>query len=154
MEKVLVTGTAGFIGFHLTQRLVLEGFDVLGLDVINDYYDISLKYARLETLGIESNKIKLNVTMPSSLHDNLRFIRADLAKHDFIVNMMRSEKFDYVINLAAQAGVRYSIDNPLAYTHSNVDAFLSVLEGARHSKVKHVIYASQALFTVLIQLCL
>lgn len=142
MNKVLVTGTAGFIGFHLTKRLVLEGFNVVGLDVINDYYDISLKYARLEHLGIAASKAESNTLIASSLHTNLKFIKTDLAEHHFIIELMKEEKFDYVVNLAAQAGVRYSIDNPLAYTHSNVDGFLSILEGARHSKVKHLVYAS------------
>ena len=142
MNKVLVTGTAGFIGFHLTKRLVLEGFDVVGLDVINDYYDIRLKYARLENLGIAVSSTESNKLIASSLHTNLKFIKTDLAEHHFIIEMMKEEKFDFVVNLAAQAGVRYSIDNPLAYTHSNVDGFLSVLEGARHSKVKHLVYAS------------
>ena len=142
MAKILVTGTAGFIGFHLTKRLVNNGYDVVGLDSINDYYDINLKYSRLEYLGLEKEQIELNAVIYSSIHTNLRFIKADLADHHYIVEMMQTEKFDYVINLAAQAGVRYSIDNPLAYTHSNIDGFLSILEGARHSKVKHLVYAS------------
>ena len=137
-----MTGTAGFIGFHLTKRLVLEGFNVVGLDVINDYYDIRLKYARLEHLGITASTTESNKLIASSLHTNLKFIKTDLAHHHFIIEMMKEEKFDYVVNLAAQAGVRYSIDNPFAYTHSNVDGFLSILEGARHSKVKHLVYAS------------
>ena len=142
MKKILVTGTAGFIGFHLTSRLVNEGYEVVGLDIINDYYDINLKYSRLIFLGIDKEQILLNQKVSSSIHSNLNFIQSDLANHEFIVEMMRSEAFDYVVNLAAQAGVRYSIDNPLAYTHSNVDGFLSILEGARHSKVKHLVYAS------------
>ena len=142
MNKVLVTGTAGFIGFHLTSRLVREGFDVVGLDIINDYYDVNLKYSRLAFLGIVKSDIILNEKVSSKIHSNLNFIQADLANHDYIVEMMRVESFDFVVNLAAQAGVRYSIDNPLAYTHSNVDGFLSILEGARHSKVKHLVYAS------------
>lgn len=142
MQKVLVTGTAGFIGFHLTNRLVKEGFEVVGLDIINDYYDINLKYSRLDFLGINKEQIQLNQKVPSSIHTNLNFVQSDLADHEYIVEMMCSESFDYVVNLAAQAGVRYSIDNPLAYTHSNVDGFLSILEGARHSKVKHLVYAS------------
>ena len=142
MYKVLVTGTAGFIGFHLTKRLVNDGFEVVGLDIINDYYDINLKYSRLSYLGIKKELIVLNHKVPSGIHSNLSFIQADLANHDFIVEMMQSESFDFVVNLAAQAGVRYSIDNPLAYTHSNIDGFLSILEGARNSKVKHLVYAS------------
>lgn len=142
MKKILVTGTAGFIGFHLTNRFVKEGFEVVGLDIINDYYDINLKYSRLEFLGFAKEQIALNKKSRSKTHSNLSFIQADLANHEFIVKMMLSESFDYVVNLAAQAGVRYSIDNPLAYTHSNLDGFLSILEGARHSKVKHLVYAS------------
>ena len=142
MKKILVTGSAGFIGFHLTSRLVNEGYEVIALDVINDYYDIKLKYSRLEFLGIDKNLIKLNQKVSSCIHSNLNFIQSDLSNHDYIVEMMKTESFDYVVNLAAQAGVRYSIDNPLAYTHSNIDGFLSILEGARHSKVKHLVYAS------------
>lgn len=142
MKKILVTGTAGFIGFHLTKRLVEDGFEVIGLDVINDYYDIGLKFSRLRYLGIKEEDIKINCSNASKLYSNLSFIQADLANHSFIVEMMQSEKFDFVVNLAAQAGVRYSIDNPRAYTHSNIDGFLSILEGARHSQVKHLVYAS------------
>ena len=142
MKKILVTGSAGFIGFHLTRRLVEDGVDVVGLDIINDYYDRDLKFSRLENLGVTRGKIELNTSVTSKKYTNLRFIRADLADHHFIVEMMKLEKFDYVVNLAAQAGVRYSIDNPLSYTHSNIDGFLSILEGARHSEVKHLVYAS------------
>ena len=142
MNKVLITGTAGFIGFHLTKKLVEEGYNVVGLDIVNDYYDINLKHARLEHLGVRVNELTMNHPVASSSSENLRFIKADIADHEYIVNMMESESFDYVVNLAAQAGVRHSIDNPLAYTHSNVDGFMSILEGARKSNVKHVLYAS------------
>jgi len=142
MTKVLITGTAGFIGFHLTKRLINDGYQVVGLDIINDYYDVNLKFSRLEYLGLGKERIRLKTAISSVMYPNLKFIKADLADHDFIIDMMQSEKFDFVVNLAAQAGVRYSIDMPLAYSHSNIDGFLSILEGARHSKVKHLLYAS------------
>ena len=141
-KKILVTGTAGFIGYHLTKRLVNEGYTVIGLDIINDYYDINLKYSRLNNLGIDKDEIILDKLIHSKKYDKLKFIQTDIADHNNIVEFMALHKFDYVVNLAAQAGVRYSIDNPKAYTHSNIDGFLSILEGARHSKVKHLIYAS------------
>ena len=142
MKKVLVTGSAGFIGFHLTKRFVEDDYEVIGLDIINDYYDINLKYARLEELGILRNMIKLGELVKSNRHSNLQFLKMDIANHDSIVDFMVAESFDYVVNLAAQAGVRYSIENPRAYTHSNIDGFLSVLEGSKLSGVKHLVYAS------------
>ena len=141
--KILITGSAGFIGFHLVSRLLEESeYEIVGLDVINDYYDVDLKYGRLEEHGIQARKLSNKEIVVSSINSNYRFLKADIADHDFIVRFMDNQKFDYVVNLAAQAGVRYSIDNPRAYTHSNIDGFLSILEGSRHSKVKHVIYAS------------
>lgn len=143
MNKILITGAAGFIGYHSVERLLRdENFDIVGLDVINDYYDINLKYARLEQHGIDARKMNERDIQSSSKYPNYRFLKADLADYDFVVDFMVKEKFDYVVNLAAQAGVRYSIDNPRAYTHSNIDGFLSILEGSRHSNVKHLVYAS------------
>ena len=139
MNKVLITGTAGFIGFNLADRLIKEEYDVYGLDVINDYYDVNLKYARLSEHGIEARRSEL---VHSSKFTNYKFVQMDLAEHDAVVQFMNDEKFDYVVNLAAQAGVRYSLENPRAYTHSNIDGFLSILEGCRESQVKHLIFAS------------
>ena len=143
MSKILITGTAGFIGFHLVNRLLDDGnYNIVGLDVINDYYDTNLKYARLEQHGIEARSMMERDLQTSSKYANYRFLKADLADFEFVVDFMVQEQFDYVVNLAAQAGVRYSIDNPRAYTHSNIDGFLSILEGSRHSNVKHLVYAS------------
>lgn len=138
-SKILITGTVGFIGFHLADRLIKEGYDVYGLDVVNDYYDINLKYARLSEHGIVAKRSQL---VESSKFANYKFIQMDLAEHDAVVQFMNEQKFDYVVNLAAQAGVRYSLENPRAYTHSNIDGFLSILEGCRESQVKHLIFAS------------
>ena len=142
VKKILITGTAGFIGFHLASRLIRDGYLIVGLDIINDYYDVNLKYDRLKHHGINKNEIQKQKIIQSTKHSNYSFLRADIADHDFIVDFMVKQKFDYVVNLAAQAGVRYSIDNPRVYTHSNIDGFLSILEGARYSNVKHLVYAS------------
>lgn len=141
--KILVTGTAGFIGFHLVSKLLESGeYEIVGLDCINDYYDIELKYARLLEHGIDGRTININKKVRSNIFSNYQFLKADIADHDFVVDFIVNEKFDYVVNLAAQAGVRYSIDNPRAYTKSNIDGFLSILEGCRHGNIKHLIYAS------------
>lgn len=140
--KVLVTGTAGFIGFHLAARLIKEGYTVVGLDILNDYYSVSLKHSRLKEHGIDFSLLREKELQNSHVYPNYSFIQADLSEHDFIVEFMNGEKFDYVVNLAAQAGVRYSLENPRAYTKSNIDGFLSILEGCRSSQVKHLVYAS------------
>ena len=144
MQKILVTGTAGFIGFHLTNRLTKEGFEVVGLDIINDYYDINLKYSRLNFLGIDKDQIRLNHKVSSSIYSNLKFIQADLADHEYIVEMMLSESFDYVVNLAAQAGVRYSIDDPDTYLKRNIVGTFNVIKIANKIKVKHLIIGSSS----------
>lgn len=140
--KILVTGAAGFIGYHLTKLLISEDHEVVGLDNINDYYDPNLKFARLGELGIQSESITSNVIIGSQKFLNLRFVKADLSDHDYIIKICKEEKFECVVNLAAQAGVRYSMTNPRAYTRSNIDGFLNILEGCRHGKVKNLVFAS------------
>jgi UDP-glucuronate 4-epimerase len=140
--KVLITGSAGFIGFHLGILLLSDEFFIIGFDQINDYYDVNLKYARLAELGISRDEIKDKQLIRSSKYSNYSFIKADLEDYEFVVNFIKDQSFDFVINLAAQAGVRYSLENPRAYTRSNIEGFLSILEGCRQSEVKHLIFAS------------
>jgi len=157
-SKILITGSAGFIGFHLTRRLLNDGFDIVGLDSINDYYDINLKYARLAQTGIYCAKetdysggknrnykqIQFKEKITSITNPSYRFIRLNLEDKEGIFQLFKDEQFDYVINLAAQAGVRYSIENPDAYIHSNIIGFLNILEACRHYPVKHHVYASSS----------
>ena len=144
--KILVTGAAGFIGFFVSKNLVEKGHEVIGLDNINDYYDISLKYNRLKELGIDrSSAEKFNTLCQGNLPDaSFSFIRLDLADRQALPKLFSSQKFDVVCNLAAQAGVRYSIQNPEAYIDSNVVGFLNVLECCRHNEIKHLVYASSS----------
>lgn len=142
--KYLVTGTAGFIGFHVAQRLIDRGEEVVGLDVINDYYDLNLKYARLEHRGIKRESIKKGVLAQSETQPNYRFIQMDLAEKDALLGLFEKEKFDVVIHLAAQAGVRYSLTHPEVYIQSNIIAFLNILECCRFYPVKHLVYASSS----------
>jgi UDP-glucuronate 4-epimerase len=144
MKKILVTGTAGFIGFHLATRLLDEGFDVTGLDCINDYYDVSIKYARLEELGIDRAAISDHEPIPSNKYPNHKFIRLKLEDKESIYKLFERERFDTVVHLAAQAGVRYSIENPWAYIESNIIGHLSILEACRHFPVDHLVFASSS----------
>lgn len=144
MAKILVTGTAGFIGFHLAQRLIERGDEVIGLDCINDYYDINLKYSRLHITGIEKNEISYGKFVQSTKFKNYRFIQLKLEDRDSILKLFTEQKFDKVCNLAAQAGVRYSIQNPFTYIDSNINGFLNILEGCRHNNVRHLVYASSS----------
>lgn len=142
--KILVTGTAGFIGFHLAKKLLERGDEVVGLDNINDYYDVRLKYARLAELGIDKEALKESMPLLSAKYPKHKFIKADLADRNTINDIFENEKFDAVCNLAAQAGVRYSIENPHAYIESNVIGFMNILEACRNFGVKNLIYASSS----------
>lgn len=142
--KILVTGAAGFIGYHLAKNLVDQGYKVIGLDSINDYYDVNLKYDRLAELGIYKEKITLNNTIDSSIYANFQFTQMNLKDVKELNLLFEKFSFDVVINLAAQAGVRYSISNPLDYIESNVTGFFNILECARHYSIKHLIYASSS----------
>ncbi len=129
MQKILITGAAGFIGYHLSKKLTGRGENVVGLDNLNDYYDVNLKFARLKQLdGIA----------------NFRFVKLALENSTDVTNLFSRERFDIVVNLAAQAGVRYSLKNPRAYIDSNVVGFLNVLEGCRNNAVKHLVFASSS----------
>ena len=142
--KILVTGAAGFIGFHLVKRLLERGDEVVGIDNLNDYYPVSLKCARLKECGIEEDLIIQEHTVISNKYEKYRFIRIDITDKESIHNLFRKEQFDAVMNLAAQAGVRYSIENPYAYVQSNVVGFINLLEAARYNSVKHFVYASSS----------
>jgi len=140
MPKILITGAAGFIGFHLSKLLIKNNYQVVGLDVINDYYDPNLKLARLENLKIDTTKIEYN----KPIDGDIRFIKLDLQDLKNLKELFKREKFDYVMNLAAQAGVRYSLINPHAYVESNITGFLNILESCRAYPVKHLVFASSS----------
>ena len=129
MSKILVTGAAGFIGFHLSERLLRRGDEVVGLDNLNDYYDVRLKHDRLKQL---------------EGHPGFRFVKASLEDRGTMEKLFSCERFDKVVNLAAQAGVRYSLQNPHAYIDSNIVGFMNILEGCRHNNVQHLVYASSS----------
>lgn len=147
--KILVTGTAGFIGSHLALRLLARGDEVIGLDNINDYYDQNVKYGRLQRSGIlnsleEGQSIPYGTLLKSSIYPNYQFIKINLEDKESMIKLFASEKFDAVCNLAAQAGVRYSLTNPQAYIDSNIVGFINILECCRHFGVKNLCYASSS----------
>lgn len=145
-KKVLVTGAAGFIGFHLVKKLAAENFDIVGLDNLNEYYDPRLKYDRLRELGIFSvkTKDKEGFFVKSETLPNFKFIKMDLIQMERLTHLFEEEKFDIVIHLAAQAGVRFSIESPEVYIQSNIIGFFNILECSKNNKVKHLIYASSS----------
>lgn len=145
--KILVTGVAGFIGSKLANMLSVRGDEVVGIDNINDYYDVCLKYARLrELLGVDSprNNIMFGDVYQSSIFPDFRFIRLSIDDKTAIDQLFQEEKFDVVVNLAAQAGVRYSISNPYSYMQSNLVGFLNILEACRHNNVHKLVFASSS----------
>jgi len=158
VKKILVTGAAGFIGFHLVKSLMKSNYQVIGLDNINDYYDVSLKYARLHETGIYSDfnepdntsnsdqkrEIPYNTLIQSKKYRDYRFIRMHLEDREQLNKLFEEEKFSLVCHLAAQVGVRYSIENPFAYIQSNINGYINVLEACRHNHIKHLVYASSS----------
>lgn len=142
--KYLVTGTAGFIGFHVALYLLNRGESVVGVDNINDYYDVNLKYQRLEECGIARESVSDNKKAVSTKYPNHSFYKMDLSNKAVLMEIFEKEKIDVVINLAAQAGVRYSLTNPDAYITANIQSFLNILEACRAYPVKHLVYASSS----------
>ncbi|MEO6550714.1 MAG: NAD-dependent epimerase/dehydratase family protein [Ferruginibacter sp.] len=140
--KILITGTAGFIGMHLAIRLAAEGHEVTGLDNINSYYDANLKYARLAEQGIKKEDILYNKLLTGA--NNIKFIEIDLQDAGNLNALFATQHFEIVINLAAQAGVRYSITNPKDYINSNIIGFYNILEASRNFPIKHLLYASSS----------
>lgn len=143
-KKILITGAAGFIGFHLVRSLMELGEIVVGIDNINNYYDINLKYNRLKEVGIEKSEIQWHDEVISNIYPNFRFIRMNLEDYHELNALCMKEQFDCIVNLAAQAGVRYSLENPSAYIQSNLVGFGNIAEVAKNSKVQHLIYASSS----------
>ena len=144
MKKILITGAAGFIGFHTAKALLTAGYQVVGLDNINDYYDVGLKYGRLGELGVGLDAVEWGVTVGSGRYDGFRFVRLALEDREGMMALFAREGFDAVIHLAAQAGVRYSLTHPAAYVSANIEGFLNVLEACRAHSTGHLVYASSS----------
>ncbi|WP_319481196.1 NAD-dependent epimerase/dehydratase family protein [uncultured Draconibacterium sp.] len=147
MQKtILITGTAGFIASKVAEQLAQQNHRVIGIDNINDYYDVRLKYARLSDAGFDTynNDIPFGKKIQSSLYPNYQFIRIDIDDKEALEQLFKEYQFNKVVNLAAQAGVRYSISNPYSYLQSNLVGFLNILECCRHYEVKDLIYASSS----------
>jgi UDP-glucuronate 4-epimerase len=144
MKKILITGAIGFIGYHLTERLLSEGYSVVGIDNINSYYDVRLKYTKLPILGINKDSIWPNVPYHSTKHKHFKFIKLDIKDRYNLEKLFETEKFDIVCNLAAQAGVQYSIKDPHTYIENNITGFINLIEAAKINKIKHFVYASSS----------
>jgi UDP-glucuronate 4-epimerase len=144
MKKVLVTGAIGFIGYHLTERLLKEDYVVVGIDNINSYYDVRLKYAKLPILGIYEDSIWPNVPYQSTKHKHFKFFKLDIKDRYNLEKLFEIEKFDIVCNLAAQAGVQYSIKNPHTYIENNITGFINIIDACRQNKIEHFVYASSS----------
>ena len=144
MRKVLVTGALGFIGFHLVQKLIINDYNIVGIDNINNYYSVKQKTDKLPLLGIDEKNPLPDKLTESSLYPNFRFSKTDIKDRFQIEELFKKEKFDIVVNLAAQAGVQYSIKNPHAYVENNITGFINILDASRLNKVKHFIYASSS----------
>ncbi len=142
--KILITGTAGFIGFSLAQAMLKRGNEIVGIDSINDYYDVNLKYSRLQEMGIHSKDIQEKHITQSTKYKNYRFMQVNLEDKETLNRLFREEKFNTVCHLAAQAGVRYSLTNPYAYIESNIVGFMNILESCRHFNIQHLTYASSS----------
>ncbi len=143
-KRILVTGTAGFIGFHVANRLLADGHEVVGVDSINEYYDPNLKFGRLEAAGIARKEIEYNKPVISSTNERYIFYRMLLEDKENLEHLFNRYDFDYVVHMAAQAGVRYSMVNPDAYISSNIVAFMNMLECSRHHHIRHFVYASSS----------
>ena len=144
MKKILVTGAIGFIGYHLTERLLKEGYTVVGIDNINSYYDVRLKYAKLPILGIEEDSIWPNESYQSTKHKHFKFVKLDIKDRYNLEKLFETEKFDIVCNLAAQAGVQYSIKNPHTYIENNITGFINIIDAAKNNGIDHFVYASSS----------
>jgi UDP-glucuronate 4-epimerase len=142
--RILITGTAGFIGFHLAKKLLEHNFEIIGLDNINDYYDINLKYNRLKETGIFKEDIIYNKLIKSKKYKKYNFIKLNLEDKENLNDLFKNENIDIICNLAAQAGVRYSLTNPDAYINSNIVGFLNIIECARNYNIKLFVYASSS----------
>jgi UDP-glucuronate 4-epimerase len=144
MKKVLVTGVLGFIGYHLVKKLLLENYIVVGIDSINGYYDVKQKLDKLPLLGIDETSPWPNKLLQSKEYKNFKFGKIDITDRFKIEELFRKEKFDIIVNLAAQAGVQYSIQNPHSYIEHNVTGYINLIDAAKTNKIKHFVYASSS----------